>query len=316
MSSREAANRTPSDDPCAAGFTTSGNPSCVSIPSSASAAPSSRNAVELNATQSGVGTPASRRRCFANTLSMQRMHAATRGPVYGTPRISSSSCGVPSSPPGPCKAMNATSGPRSLIVRTRPESASIGMTSCPSEARASSTRAADRSAPWRSSELPPVSTATRTRSLVLPRPAQRHDVPRGPRIDWLGEPVLGGDRLVELYLIAHHCADAPDSLADLVLARTRKVQPHRTGSPAAVHICRSAGDERDVLTQCLREQIGGVDVVREGRPDEERAARSRPGGLRGKVALQGLEHRVPPRAVHLAQTVDVGPPPAIGEVLE
>ena len=73
---------------------------------------SSRKASSLNAKNSGVGTPASMSRCLASTLSMQRMHASTPGPVYGMPRISSSSWTVPSSPLRPCSARNATSGRR------------------------------------------------------------------------------------------------------------------------------------------------------------------------------------------------------------
>ena len=54
--------------------------------------------------------PASRSACLATTLSMQRMQAPGREAVYGTPTSSSSSWTVPSSPPRPCRATNATSG--------------------------------------------------------------------------------------------------------------------------------------------------------------------------------------------------------------
>ena len=66
---------------------------------------------------------------------MQRAQAATPGPVKGMPRISSSSCAVPSSPPGPCRATKATSGrsaaqPLDQVARRRRAAA----TSWPSRA--------------------------------------------------------------------------------------------------------------------------------------------------------------------------------------
>ena len=76
-----ATTLTPSEEPWPAGFTTSGKPRRSSISSSVSAAPSSRKAVALKATQSGVGIPAARRACLAATLSMQSAQAATPGPV-------------------------------------------------------------------------------------------------------------------------------------------------------------------------------------------------------------------------------------------
>ena len=49
--------------------------------SSVSAAPSSRNAVWVKATKSGVGMPWARRRCLVMTLSIAREQASTPDPV-------------------------------------------------------------------------------------------------------------------------------------------------------------------------------------------------------------------------------------------
>ena len=257
---------------------------------------------------------------------MHRMHEATPGPVYGMPRISSSSCGVPSSPPGPCRAMKATSGRSSLSERTRSASASRGTTSWPSEARASSTRAPERSDTCRSSELPPFSTATFMTSTAATGGAAARQ-PAEPRAS--GDPVapdaerrrrrncvLGGDRLVQPDLLADDGADPPDALADLVVVGPGEVQPHGVAAPLPVDIRRSAGHEGHVLAQRLRQQVGGVDVVRERRPDEEPAARPGPRRLGREVALERLEHRVATGAVDVAEAVDVSPPAILREVLE
>src|SRR3954452_17835046 len=317
MSSREAANRTPSADPWAAGLTTSWKPRRASISSRASAAPSSRNAVELNATQSGVGSPAARSRCLASTLSMHRMQEATPDPVYGMSRISSSSWGVPSSPLGPWRAMKATSGRSSLSERTSPASASMGITSWPSDTSASSTRAPERSETCRSSELPPFSTATFMRESGLPVGATEWDhIRRLGAFRRRDHAVLGGDRLVQPDLLPDDGADPADPLADLVLVRSREVQAHRVAALAAVHVGGRPGHERHVLAQRLRQQVRRIDVVRKRRPHEQPAGGVRPARLLGKVALHSLEHGVASAPVDVAEAVDILPPVILREVLD
>ena len=105
-----AAKLMPRADPCAAGLTTTGRPSSAAMIGSASLAPISRNAASLKAWKAGVGMPLARRMCLVSTLSIAWMLASTPEPVYGRPRISSSSCTVPSSPPLPCMAMKTPSG--------------------------------------------------------------------------------------------------------------------------------------------------------------------------------------------------------------
>src|ERR1700727_2258642 len=181
------------------------------------------------------------------------MHAETPEPVYGMPRISSSSWTVPSSPSRPCSATNATSGRSPLSSSTRPGPTSTGRTSWPSRCSASWTRAPDRSDTWRSSERPPLRTATRLtdaasrplssagalggqpqdlRELLLDHTvvavglARRRgrtsllrggvDVTAGMgRLDRRSRP---GQRAVHRHLFADDLADPPDPLPDPVLA--------------------------------------------------------------------------------------------------
>ena len=116
---------------------------------------------------------------------MQRAQAAAPGPVKGMPRISSSSCTVPSSPPTPCIATKATSGRSATRRLTRSAPTSIGSTSWPSRSSASSTRAPERSETPRSSERPPLRTAT----FIKPSPALRKGTTFGA-----GSSVASGSR--------------------------------------------------------------------------------------------------------------------------
>ena len=140
--------------------------------------------------------------------------------------------------------------------------------SCPSSPRASSTRAAERSETTRSSELPSLEDGDPHGRLGmrddLAPPARR------PRLGLGRCPVLAGDRLVERDLLGDDVADAADALAQLVLGGGGEVEAHR-GAPAAVDVGGSPGDEGDVLAKRLGEQVGGVDVVGQGGPDEQAA---------------------------------------------
>src|SRR6266566_3074469 len=71
-SSLERANLTPRAEPWLAGLTTRGNPSALSMSDSSAAAPSSLIDSSRTEWKSGVGTPASRIRYLARTLSVQR----------------------------------------------------------------------------------------------------------------------------------------------------------------------------------------------------------------------------------------------------
>src|SRR5258707_1072066 len=182
------------------------------------------------------------------------MHAETPEAVYGIARISSSSCTAPSSPSRPCRATNATSGAACSRRCTRSPPTSIAGAWGPSRSSASSTRAPDLSDTCRSSERPPLSTATRliARRLCVSTPTgsllvrARRPLPcRAPlrQRDDVGELAgrarlrLGqcvgrrrrpgaGQRAVEADLLAHGLADATDPLAGLLLADAGEVQPH------------------------------------------------------------------------------------------
>src|SRR4051794_9953565 len=291
ISSAVPANLMPRADPPRAGLTTIGNPSSRSISGMASAAPRSRKADCVKAWNAGVGMPASHRRCFATTLSQQRAQAAGPDPVYGIPSGSSSSWTVPSSPASPWSATNATSGRASRRRGVRSAPTSMATTSWPRRSSASSTREPEFSETERSKERPPLSTATRVmRGDPPPSRAAPGGVVTAPQRDHVrsGWPVAAPRRLVgpgaagqgtvEAQLLAYDLADAPDALTDRVLVDARVVEPHR-GSAAAVDERPAAGDERDVVAQCSRQEVRGVEVLREGRPDEQASLWSGEGRL-------------------------------------
>ena len=246
---------------------------------------------------------------------MQRMQADGPDAVYGIPSSSSSSWTVPSSPPRPCSATNATSGRSAVRRSTRSGPTSIGTTSWPSRSSACSTRAPERIETWRSSESPPLRTATFIRPCAAAAArGRRAPAPpcRAPARRRRG--LRAGQRAVERELLAHHLADPPDALPDRVVADAGEVQPH-LGAAAAVEVGRAAGDERHVLAQRAGQQVGRVDVVRQPRPDEQAALRARPGRLAREVLGQRLEHDVAPAPVDARELADVGEPVALGEVL-
>src|SRR4029453_13341387 len=82
-----------------------------------------------------------------------------------------------------------------------------------------------------------------------------------------------------------------------------------------VEVGGAAGDEGDVLAQGFGEQVGGVDVVGQRRPEEEPALGPNPGRLLGKVPIEGGEHRLPTGPVDLDEVGDVAAPAALAEVL-
>ena len=147
-------------------------------------------------------------------------------------------------------------------------------TSWPSRSSASSTRAPERSETCRSSESPPLRTATFIRPCAAAAAratsgsARRLGAPAAAR-----RRLGAGQRAVERDLLADDLADPPDALADRVVADAGEVQPHLRAA-AAVEVGRAARHERDVVAQRARQQVGRVDVVRQPRPDEQAALRA------------------------------------------
>ena len=192
--------------------------------------------------------------CLAETLSIDRPHARTPGPVYGTPRISSSSCTVPSSPPGPCRATNATSG-RSALERRDQLGADVDRHHLVAErdervldprAAAQGDLALQAAAALEHGDLHSASAGRRNGTT---EPSADPAAP-GREAEEAGGTF--GDRFVEVDLSADHGADAADALADLVRRRGGEVEPHRR-APAAVDVGGRAGDEGDVVAQRLRQ---------------------------------------------------------------
>ena len=190
-------------------------------------------------------------------------------------------------------------------------------TSWPRRSSASSTRAPERSDTWRSSERPPLSTATRliarrraprarrrARSAATARARRRAPgpAPRGGRAGasaGAGGPVSVA---VERDLLARRpcrCARTPSRMSSSPTPEkfSRIDEPPRPSRNA-----RAAGHERDVLAQRAREQVGRVDVVGQRRPDEQPALRAASSVASAREVLgERVEHRVAPAPVELAQ---------------
>ena len=96
---------------------------------------------------------------------------------------------------------------------------------------------------------------------------------------------------------------------------TGEVEPHRAGAAALLDVCGLAGDEGDVLSKRLGQQVSGVDVAGEGRPDEQPPGRLGPARLRREVTLERGDHRVSALAIDPDQAGDIVLPALLGEVL-
>ena len=232
---------------------------------------------------------------------------------------------MPSSPPRPCSATNATSAARLLeaVDEVRPD---VDLRHLVAEAlervldlrrRAEGDLALERAAALEQRDS--AHCARRRSGSTLGGASPPGAGPRRRRAGLAGRRpprrrrLRAGQRPVERDLLAHDLADPPDALADVVLADAREVQPHR-GAAAAVEVGRPPGDERHVLAQRPGQQVGRVDVVRQRRPDEQPALRPGPGRLGREVLGQRVEHRVAPPPVELGQRPQVAPPVALGEV--
>ena len=102
-------------------------------------------------------------------------------------------------------------------------------------------------------------------------------------------------------------------MAQPILAAAREVEPHRA-VPAAVEERGGAGHERHVVAQRAGQQVGGVDVVGQGGPDEQPRLRGGPLRLAREVVGERVEHRVAAGAVDLGERVHVVAPVAALEV--
>src|SRR5207245_5290414 len=99
---------TPMLDPWALGLTTQGNPSsCVNCFTTSARLPG--QAPPSTIMYGGNGSPLASPTWRLRSLSIASALASTPDPVYGMPSNSSRPWIVPSSPYGPCRAMNATS---------------------------------------------------------------------------------------------------------------------------------------------------------------------------------------------------------------
>ena len=227
---------------------------------SASAAPSSLNAVSLKAKKSGVGSPASRMRVLGDApCPTQRMQADDARAGVGEAER-------PRAAPAPCRPRRRGRAARRRRRRAPPRAAArrgrgrrrSPITSWPRRSSASSTRAPERSETWRSSERPPLRTATAARSSRVARAPRRRASRaaararrRGPgRRRGAGSAARrrrrAGQRAVELDLLAHDLADPAHALADVVLARRRRSSAASTSRRGRRGTRARPGHERDV----------------------------------------------------------------------
>ena len=249
---------------------------------------------------------------------MARMQASTPEPVYGMSRISSSSWTVPSSPSRPCMAMNATSGARVAQAlrsgRRRRRSRPPRGRAAPARPR---TRAPERSDTWRSSERPPLRTATR---LTSPSPAARArrapaDAARCRRRasgrSHAHRRPLAGERPVQLDLLGRpprRCGGCPrgsrprrepEKLSRIELRPRPSRKAASPGTKAT--FSRSARASRSVVS------MKSGSVAQMNRPPAGRVHSA----CAREVLGERVEHRVAPGAVDLRERLDVVAPAAL-----
>src|SRR5215210_6321744 len=240
---------------------------------------------------------------------MQRMLESGPLPVYGIPRVSSSACTVPSSPPGPCRQTKAASGASSISASVVASSMSKGWTSWSRRSRACWTRRPVTKETSRSIEVPPRNT---TRRAIL-------GAPLSVRADGgaaaLPRAALGAALQVatQFHALAADLREQLDAAPDPLWLDEGEVQPHVVlARPAGVEaLARHVGD---VLRDGAREHRRRVEVRRQGRPHEEATLWVRPVDLFRHELGQRIEHRVAALLVHRGQAPDVGAPVGVLEV--
>src|SRR5450756_2368508 len=82
-------------------------------------------------------------------------------------------------------------------------------------------------------------------------------------------------RMVQLYLFSYYLSKDFYSLHNLLFGREAEVQPHVV-RPGVIGIKSGARHEGYLLLDCLREQLGRVEVLGQRSPDKEPALRVRP----------------------------------------
>src|SRR5918992_1287749 len=242
---------------------------------------------------------------------MQRMLESGPLPVYGIPRVSSSACTVPSSPPRPCRQMNATSGASSMREPVVPSSMSRGWTSWPRRSRPCCTLFPVTKEMSRSIEVPPRRTTTRAIPRSLPFRA------RG-EAGGAGAPPRAALRTAfqvaaELHALAHDLGEQLDAAPYPLGLDEGEVQPHvvLAGLPGVEALARHVGD---VARDGPRQHRRCVEVRGQGSPHEEPALGVRPVDLLGHELREGFEHRVAALPVHAGEAPDVGAPVGVLEV--
>ena len=187
--------------------------------------------------------------------------------------------------------MNATSGRSARSVRTRCWSTSISSTSWPSRRSAASALAPERRLTSRSSDRPPFSTATRISRLPRGRGAAR------------SSPSTARPRRRTPSLIT--ASGTPEKFRRIESPPRPSRNAPRPGTNATSCCSLARG-----------EQVGGVEVVGQGRPDEQAALGLAPVRLGRHLLLERAQHRVAAGAVDAVEARDVVAPVVAAQVLD
>ena len=163
----DSTRRMPMLEPSCVGLTISGKPSSDAV---------ARSSSSRRTAKPGVGSRMPCHTSLVRYLSMQMADPVTSLPVAGMPSIASAPWITPSSPPRPCKTMNARSNPPAAISWREPGPVtSTAWASMPRRCRPASTALPLFRDTSRSAAVPPMSTAT------FPKSAAVSVMPRLPR---------------------------------------------------------------------------------------------------------------------------------------
>src|SRR6185503_13355683 len=228
----------------------------------------------------GVGIPEASQTSFVRHLSIESAEAITPLPVYGIFMTSSAPCTVPSSPKRPCSAMKTRRNPSRLSSKSSRSAGSNGCASTPRERSASSTARPEMSEISRSAEGPPMSTATRPKSLAMAR--LPHDADLADQSD----PGARFDR--RLHMVDERL-DVVSGRATRVHDEIRVLRRHQRATDGEALEAACFDEPRGVVAHRVAKDAAGVRLVQglRGHAPREELANTR--HRRGRVAFRKRE---------------------------
>src|SRR5688572_14971707 len=231
-------------DPSRAGFTITGRPSMSITRSQAVVARTMANR--------GVGIPEASHTSFVRHLSMASAEAMTPLPVYGMRITSSAPWTVPSSPKRPCSAMKTRLNPSRLRSKSSRSAGSKGSACTPRERSASSTARPEMREISRSAEGPPMSTATRPKSLAMAR------LPHDAHLAHQADPGASLDGLLH---VIHERFDVRGARAPEVHDEVRVLRGDLRAPDAVALEAAGLDEPRRVVAFGIAEHAPGVRLV-------------------------------------------------------